>query len=204
MSSEGYVKFNCKRIDKDISIPENLFEALSKWRQIMFDSMLIGVYSNGIGYGNISIRVSAGSFYISGTATGRFPKLDEKHYALVNSWSFSNNSLECFGKLDASAESLSHAAIYESLPNVGAVIHIHHKGMWEKYLNSLQTTSVNVQYGTPEMAFEIQQIVKEVKPFQDNLLVMGGHEDGIIAWGKTMDEAGEVVLKYFKLYQHGR
>lgn len=166
----------------------------------MFDYGLIGVNSDGIGYGNISVRVDAKSFYISGTATGRLPVLEEKHYVLVNSWSFNQNSLECTGVINASAESLSHAAIYESIPNVGAVIHIHNKGMWDKYLNLLITTSPDVAYGTPEMAKEIKNIVTMAQSDQDSILVMGGHEEGIVAWGETLDVAGQVILKYYKSF----
>jgi ribulose-5-phosphate 4-epimerase/fuculose-1-phosphate aldolase len=197
MSSEGYIKFNCNRNEGKIHIPKNVFLSLSKWRQIMHENGLIGVYSNGIGYGNISVRADSASFYISGTATGSLTSLEEKHYALVNSWSFGENSLKCTGMLNASAESLSHAAIYETLPHVGAVIHIHHKGMWDKYINSLPTTSYEVTYGSPEMAVEIQQITGKIKPHQENLLVMGGHEEGLIAWGETLDDAGEMILKYY-------
>jgi L-ribulose-5-phosphate 4-epimerase len=202
MSSEGYIKFNCNRMKERISLPIHTFEALSKWRNIMFESGLIGSYSNGIGYGNISIRATAESFYISGTATGRLQRLEEKHYPIVNSWSFSKNSLKCTGEINASAESLSHAVIYESLPNVGAVIHIHHKGMWIKYLNQKATTSPDVLYGTPEMAKEIRKIVMTLKPKEDPFLVMGGHEEGIIVWGNTLDDAGETVLKYYKSFLH--
>jgi ribulose-5-phosphate 4-epimerase/fuculose-1-phosphate aldolase len=200
MNSEGYIKFNCNRNEENIQIPEKVFQKLSKWRKIMIENGLIGVYSNGIGYGNISVRARSNSFFISGTATGKLNVLEEKHYALVNSWSFVENSLQCSGMINASAESLSHAAIYETLPNVGAVIHIHHKEMWEKYFNLLPTTSTEVTYGSPEMAGEIQQIIRNIKPQQENLLVMGGHEEGIIAWGESLDDAGEIILKYFKSF----
>lgn len=200
MSSEGYIKFNCERIEENIVIPVKIFEAISGWRQEMYEYGLIGAYSNGIGYGNLSVRAAGEGFYISGTATGRLTVLDEKYYALVNSWSFSNNALNCTGMINASAESLSHAAIYESLPDVRAVIHIHHKRMWDKYLNLLLTTSPDVLYGTPEMAMEIKNIVKTLKPGQDSILVMGGHEEGIIVWGDTIDEAGEIILKYYDFF----
>ena len=200
MSSEGFIKFNCERIDKNISLPIKTLEALTKWRNTMFESGLIGSYSTGVGYGNISIRAATDSFYISGTATGRLQTLEETHYPLVNSWSFSKNSLKCTGRINASAESLSHAVIYESLPNVGAVIHIHHKGMWTKYLNQKVTTSPDVLYGTPEMASEIHKIIMPLKPGEDPFLVMGGHEEGIIVWGNNLDDAGETVLKYYKSF----
>ena len=200
MSNEGFIKFNCERIDENIGLPIKTLEALTKWRNMMFESGLIGSYSNGIGYGNISIRATADSFYISGTATGRLQALEEKHYPFVNSWSLGKNSLKCTGRINASAESLSHAVIYESLPIVGAVIHIHHKGMWIKYLNQKVTTSPDVLYGTPEMAEEIHKIVMSLKPGEDPFLVMGGHEEGIIVWGNNLDDAGETVLKYYKSF----
>lgn len=164
----------------------------------MFENGLIGVYSNGIGYGNLSIRADLNTFYISGTATGRLKMLEEKHYALVNSWSFADNSLKCTGMINASAESLSHAAIYETLPQTGAVIHVHHKGMWDKYIHSKPTTSTEVSYGSPEMALEIKQVAQEINSHQENFLVMGGHEEGIIAWGNTLEEAGEIIMKHYK------
>lgn len=204
MSSEGYIKFNCIRKNGHIKIPEQIFNVLSKWRQIMYKSGLIGMYSNGIGYGNLSARATAGSFYISGTTTGRLPALGKKHFALVNSWSFNENSLTCTGQINASAESLSHAAIYESLPQVGAVIHIHHKGMWDKYFNLLLSTSPEVLYGTPEMAREIKEFVATIKPEQDSILIMGGHEEGIIAWGETLDDAGLTVLNYYHRFLKGK
>ena len=203
MSKEGYIKFNCIRSVENIRIQEKYFQQLSKWRQIMHEIGLIGVYSNGIGYGNLSIRADSNSFYISGTATGRLMMLEEKHYALVNSWSFADNSLKCSGMINASAESLSHAAIYETLPQTGAVIHVHHKGMWDKYINSKPATSTEVSYGSPEMALEIQQVIQKIDSHKENFLVMGGHEEGIITWGNTLDEAGEIILKHYNSFLEG-
>ncbi len=197
MTREGYLKFNCIRSNEDIFIPLTSFDALSVWRRKMFEKGLIGVYPDGVGYGNISVRATGSGFYISGTATGNLVELSQIHYALVNTWQTEQNSLSCTGRINASAESLSHAAIYDSAPLIGAVIHIHNKEMWEKYINRIPTTPAAVYYGTPEMAYEIRKIVKDLKSSQDSILVMGGHEDGIIAWGKTLAYAGETILKYF-------
>ena len=203
MNEDGFIKFNCKRIEKNISIPLQTFESLLKWRQKMYELGLIGINSESIGYGNISARCAEGGFYISGTATGRFSVLEEKHFALVNSWSYKQNSLQCTGMINASAESLSHAAIYETLPQTGAVIHVHHKGMWDKYINSKPATSTEVSYGSPEMALEIQQVIQKIDSHKENFLVMGGHEEGIITWGNTLDEAGEIILKHYNSFLEG-
>jgi ribulose-5-phosphate 4-epimerase/fuculose-1-phosphate aldolase len=197
MIGEGYIKFNCIRTNEDIFIPSDLFDELTVWRQKMFENGLIGVTPDGIGYGNISVRAAGGGFYISGTATGSLPELAQNHYALVNTWQTEKNALTCTGRINASAESLSHAAIYDSVPGIGAVIHIHNKPMWKKYIHLLPTTPIAAEYGTPEMAGEIAKIVRSLKSGQDAILVMGGHEDGIIVWGKTLAHAGETTLKYF-------
>ena len=104
--------------------------------------------------------------------------------------------MQCRGQIKASAESLSHAAIYYARPEVMGVVHIHNKKLWEKYLNLLPTTIEAVAYGTPEMAFEIERILSEPKTHETKLIVMGGHEDGIISFGNTLEEAGWIVFQF--------
>jgi hypothetical protein len=54
------------------------------------------------------------------------------------------------------------------------------------------------------MANEIQKIIMSLKPGEHApILVMGGHEEGIVAWGKTLDEAGELILKYYRFFLKG-
>ncbi|MFA6947223.1 MAG: class II aldolase/adducin family protein, partial [Pedobacter sp.] len=146
-------------------------------------------------------RKSPDGFYITGSGTGGIEMLEEKHISLVNGWSHEENWVRCTGEINASAESLSHAAIYEAIPGARAVIHIHHKGMWDKFIHVLPTTSPNVLYGTPKMANEVRRIALTMTSDQDSILVMGGHEEGIIAWGKSIHEAGETLWKYFLNYQ---
>jgi len=50
------------------------------------------------------------------------------------------------------------------------------------------------------MAIEISNIVQALNPEQDAILVMGGHEDGIIAWGRTLTVAGACILKYYEYF----
>jgi hypothetical protein len=72
--------------------------------------------------------------------------------------------------------------------------------MWDKYFNILITTSPEVAYGTPEMAQEIKKIITSALPGQDPILIMGGHDEGIVTWGETLEDAGEIVLKYYKSF----
>ena len=91
----------------------------------MFNLGLIGAYPDGTGYGNISIRINYNSFIITGTGTGKLNELNNKHYTRVDSYNFNANSIHCSGPIKASAESLTHAMIYECSPETKAVIHVH-------------------------------------------------------------------------------
>ena len=94
----------------------------------------------------------------------------------------------------ASSESMSHAVFYKHNKNIKAVIHIHASNLWIKHLDKLPTSSKLAAYGTPKMA---SSITKELKQFSSNsgVLIMGGHSDGILAFGKDLDNAFSMLQK---------
>ncbi len=201
--TEGYVKFNCDWEQKEIQVQERQFVALNKVRSQLYGLGLIGVYPDGIGFGNISVRNADGkTFIITGSATGQFARLAQSHYSLVTGFSFNENFVSCTGLTKASAESLTHAAVYESLPEVGAVVHIHCLWLWKQLLNVYPTTSLEIEYGTPEMALAIHQIVSEMKNADEKIVVMGGHREGILAFGRNPEEAAAEILKIYNRYKH--
>jgi ribulose-5-phosphate 4-epimerase/fuculose-1-phosphate aldolase len=201
--TDGYIKFNCIRESEKISIPDELFSKLSHWRNEMYSLGLIGMYPNGIGYGNISAKMGDGnSFYISGSATGGLSQLYPEHFALVEKCDFEKNKVWCRGEIDASAETMSHAAIYRNIPAVNAVIHIHHLKLWEKSIGKLPTTSKEVPYGTPEMAEEIGQTLRKNPSMQNGVIVMGGHEEGLIAFAGTLEEAAHHIFHLYHDLNH--
>ncbi len=190
---EGYLKFNCTWI-KAGSVSKNKIVEINSWRDTLYGLGLIGVYNNGIGFGNISIRFDSHSFLITGSATGAIEKLNENHYVIVNEYNLLQNSLTCTGPIKASSESLSHAVVYECSPETNAVIHIHNLDMWEKYIYKVPSTKVDALYGTPEMAEEIKRLFSATDLTVQKFIVMGGHKEGIITFGKTLDEAGRILL----------
>ena len=192
---DGSIKFSCHLITEKIEIPSVLFIPLNYWREELWHKSLIGAYPDGIGYGNISIRVpGSDQFYISGTSTGGIPELDQIHYPLVQHCDLENNAVWCRGFIKASAESMSHAAIYSCTAEIGAVVHIHSRQLWEKYLNVLPTTARAVEYGTPDMAYEIIRLMALPETQKLKAFVMGGHVDGIVSFGKSVEEAALVML----------
>ena len=192
---EGYIKFNSNWIEKE-PFPSQLLHGINQWRSILYNLGYIGVYDNGIGFGNISIRYHDRPFIISGTATGALKVLNENHYVLVNDYNLQLNSVTCTGPIKASSESLSHAAIYECSHETNAVIHIHNLDLWEKLIHKVPTTREDIPYGTPEMANEIKWLFETTNVGTEKIIAMAGHQEGIIVFGKTLDEAGEILFKW--------
>ena len=191
---EGYIKYNCVWKKEDFNFPENVFKSMNFWREKLYALKLIGVHEDGIGYGNISVRNYNKSFIITGSETGKKSRLSREDYALVNDFHLNFNELSCSGYTKASSEALSHAALYESSPDIRAVIHVHHLPLWNSLYNKVPTTDDSALYGTPDMAYELMRICKNT---DEKILVMGGHEEGIITFGKSLDEAGEILLSYY-------
>lgn len=197
MLDEGYTKYNCNWIVA-ASLPQKTIQEMNEWRRKLFQLRLIGQYENGIGFGNISIRKGNSSeFIISGTQTGGMKTLTEQHYTTVIEYNWECNHLTCSGPIQASSESLTHGAIYEANPKIYGIIHVHHLELWRKLMDKVPTTSEEIAYGTPEMAKEIIRLCREADLLEAQILVMKGHEEGIIAFGKSLDEAGNLLLKYF-------
>jgi L-ribulose-5-phosphate 4-epimerase len=186
---EGYIKFNPQWTVAP-PLPEEQIEEINRWRGVAYWLGLIGMYPDGIGYGNISVRLDAeGRFLISGSATGGLPELDARHYCVVKSADPERNTVVCEGPIVASSESMSHAAIYLECPEVRAVIHAHHPELWRRLLYRVPTTDGAVTYGSPEMAREITRLLQETDLRQTKIFVTEGHEDGIFAFGESLEEA---------------
>lgn len=200
MNDEGYVKFHSQRNEKN-AISYSQMADLNRWRTKMHDLKMIGAYDNGIGFGNISVKTNSNpiNFIISGTQTGESRILKKEQYVLVTEYDFAANFVKCSGMTDASSESMTHASVYESQKDVSAVIHVHHFGLWKKLLYEVPTTE-KVPYGTPEMAQEVQRLFREGDTSKKKIIVMAGHEEGIITFGKDLDEAGNTILDFYDKY----
>lgn len=172
------------------------FTDLIYWRDRMYAMGLIGYDAEyKVGFGNISVLPEGEEhFIISGTQTGHISNLEPDHFTKVIDYSITDNQLTCLGPVKASSESLTHAAIYDADPTIRAVIHIHHDKQWAAWLGKVPTTSDKVPYGTPEMASEIGRLFRETPKEDLKVIAMAGHQGGLIAFGKTLDEAAQPFL----------
>ena len=71
-----YVKFTYQRARPDIA-PFDALAELNACRRKLLEQRLIGLDSNGVGFGNLSVRDGvSGNFYITGSATGGLARID--------------------------------------------------------------------------------------------------------------------------------
>jgi ribulose-5-phosphate 4-epimerase/fuculose-1-phosphate aldolase len=190
-----YVKFTYARARAEIPAFDELV-GLNACRRRLRALRVIGVDSNGIGFGNLSVRDGeTNNFYITGSATGGLPELTAADCVRVVAYDFASNWLRYEGAAIPSSESLTHAAIYESDPSTSAVIHCHESVLWGMLLDRVPTTSKSVAYGTPEMAYEIMRLFKANDVRSMKILVMAGHKGGIVSFGKNLEEAFGVFMR---------
>jgi ribulose-5-phosphate 4-epimerase/fuculose-1-phosphate aldolase len=154
------------------------------------------VYANGVAFGNVSVRDGlTRNFYITGSATGGLSELTPTDCVRVVTYDFARNWLCYEGAAIPSSEALTHAAIYESDPSTSAVIHCHDSVLWRALLDRVPTSSKAVTYGTPEMAYEIMRLFKTSDVQSREILVMAGHEGGIVSFGKNLQDAFDVLVR---------
>ena len=194
---EGYIKFTCLH-EKTEKLPVKVPEKLKIVRDEMHQLGLIGHYPGlNVGYGNISIKIPEG-ILISATQTGDVYPISDEDFSLVTKYDIDKNTVWCTGKKRASSETMTHAALYEADENIKAIIHIHNKSLWEKYLHKLPTTNPEVPYGTPQMAYEMKRLYHENIDIQNvKTIIMGGHEEGIISFGSSLDEVKLIINKIY-------
>ena len=190
-----YIKFPSERVAAELTSFAGLAQ-LNAYRRKLIDLHLIGVDLNGVGFGNLSLRNGATyNFYITGSATEGRHDLTLSDCAKVVACDFERNCVRYEGSALPSSESLTHAAIYQSDANAGAVIHCHDSKLWAAVLNDAPTTSKNAEYGTPELAYEIMQLFRHSDMQSRKIVVMAGHEAGVVTFGKDLEQAFTVLMR---------
>ena len=197
-SDEGVIKFQLEHRQAP-PLPTAEVAELTHWRSWMLARGLIGELhtpDGPIGYGNISRRAAAG-FIITGSQTGGLAELGPEHYTLVRACRLENNRVYSEGPLKPSSESLTHAAVYQQDQTIYWVMHAHCAAIWEQAKEfRLPTTPKDVPYGTPQMAGEVARLFQETAVAELGIFAMGGHQDGIVSFGHTPEQAAAAIEKY--------
>jgi L-ribulose-5-phosphate 4-epimerase len=204
---EGVIKFDVDH-QRESLVPRRFVDIACKlvaWREILFRTQLVGQDPGrygGAGYGNVSARVGAPSsgrgrrgFLITGTQTGGKAALALDDFCVVDRYDYRANRVRSRGQILPSSEAMTHAAIYDLTPHIRFVLHAHTPVIWRRARElRLPTTAENVPYGTPAMAVEVQRLYRSTALSERRVLAMGGHEDGIISFGHTIEQAGQAII----------
>ena len=158
----------------------------------------------GAGYGNVSTRVGppgnvrgARAMLITGTQTGAIARIDTSHLCLVERYDYRRNWVESQGQVEPSSETMTHGAIYDLSPAIRFVFHAHSPMIWRRARElSIPCTDPRVPYGTPEMAREVQRLYFGSTLSAVRILAMGGHQDGVIVFGYSSEEAGQALVTH--------
>lgn len=201
---EGVIKYQLHHTQRPIGHPFS-FTEINAWRTIVFRLGLIGQtperYDN-VGFGNISQRLSPDStqFIVSGTQTGHIEHLSPEHYCLILKADPQKNLIQSCGPCNPSSESLTHASVYMHDSTTQAVIHAHSPEIWNHTtLLKLPHTTADIPYGTVEMAAAVERLFQSGELSQTSLFTMLGHEDGVVSFGRSMQEAAWTLIKYLSL-----
>lgn len=206
---DGVVKFQ-QTFNLKSPLERSIISELNGWRNTLYQFKLIGQDKSrygGYGYGNISQKLfpncflkNKNKFVITGTQTGGLAELEELHYTTVLEYYPKKNLVIVEGPIEASSESMTHGTIYDLDENIRFVFHAHSPEIW-KSANKLDIpiTNEKVEYGTPEMAEEVNRLYRDTNMKDKKMFSMGGHEDGVITFGNDAQEAGKTMLKYLDL-----
>jgi ribulose-5-phosphate 4-epimerase/fuculose-1-phosphate aldolase len=202
MVGEGYVKYTTEHTMSP-AIETPFWADLNRARTKLHELGLVGATSNGVGFGNISLRVKGNKFLISGTATGALPVLNKDGYCLITSFDVNKNRVVSTGPVKPSSETMTHGVIYQSCPNVNCVIHIHSRTIFDgmsrdKYPSTPETAA----YGTPEIALAIGKLVNSYDSEKnEGCIILVGHDEGVIVYAAAIEKALVLTEKLYNKYQ---
>ena len=171
---------------------------LRAWFRICRQTGLVGqdpgLY-DGVAYGNLSQRTNGERFLITGTQTSGLSVLQSRHFCWVIESVPAENRLVASGPCQPSSEAMTHGMIYQMLPQVNAVFHAHSPVIWRHAARlGLPVTAQDAEYGTPEMTEEVERLVSQPAMSQSGVFSMGGHQDGIVAYGENPQQAGILMI----------
>jgi L-ribulose-5-phosphate 4-epimerase len=178
---------------------------LDLWRRILRSLNLLGQNPeayDGAAYGNVSQRIGNGGrnrrkFIITGRQTSGLETATNEQYAIVLEYYPEQNLIVSEGPVRPSSESMTHGALYDLDSSLQFVFHVHSGKIWRQArLLNIPATKEAAEYGTIGMVEEIRRLFRESDARFRHILAMGGHEDGIIAFGRTAEEAGITILRY--------
>jgi L-ribulose-5-phosphate 4-epimerase len=203
---EGVIKFQLRFI-RAKPVPGVEIKEINAWREVLFRLGLIGQDPQrygGFGYGNISRRVrpflgpaNSRPFVITGSQTGGVVSLTPGHYTTVIEYDPNRNRVVAKGPIRPSSEALTHGMIYNISRTTRFVIHAHSPEIWSKaHALDIPVTDEQAAHDTTDLALEVGRLFRASRLGEKRIFAMGGHEDGVVSFGRSGEEAGLLLIRY--------
>lgn len=195
---DGVIKFDTSKHVESAALPDKDYQEIEFWREKLFLLKLVGEYlPQKIGYGNISYKVQS-NFIITGTQTGNKAQLNGLDYVKIVDYDLEKQLIKSIGPVLPSSESLTHAAIYSANSSINCVFHIHNNQIWSKMLlGNYPKTNQATAYGTIFMAKEVKKLIG---PNTQGVIVLEGHEDGVIIYAQNLKACWELTIDLYKKF----
>ena len=198
---EGIIKFDL--VYDSVPLPQDLdLAVLIAWQRILQRLGMVGRDPSrygGLAYGNLSMRIPDLGFVITASQASDRPRPGADDYCLVTHWDCTANRIQARGPARPSSESLTHGALYDADADIGCIMHGHAPDIWQRRGSlGLASTPEEVAYGTPAMAKALADIYQSHRFAAQGCIAMGGHQDGIVCFGRTVDAAGWEMLRVLR------
>lgn len=147
---------------------------------------------DGLAFGNLSYRPeqSGQGFWMTATQTADRPGLTPAELVWISDWSLAENRVVAAGFQSPSSETLAHAATHEQTSGPCWVLHGHAPQLWHASARlGLPTTPAAAANGTVALASAIRNLITG----SCGLLVMGGHQDGMLAYAPDQETLLAIV-----------
>ena len=140
----------------------------------------------GLSYGNLSERLDATQFWMSasGVDKGKL-EIPGRDILLVSGYDAQAGAIvlsvpPAVEPRRVSVDAIEHWQIYESHPEVGAIVHVH------AWVDGVVATDVNYPCGSEELAHSVSALIDaQVDPAH---AIVGLRNHGVTATGSTLDE----------------
>ncbi|MDR3090189.1 MAG: class II aldolase/adducin family protein [Desulfobulbaceae bacterium] len=168
---------------------------LCHWCRVFHERGFAPPYPGGSS-GNLSFRVAADAFIITGTAIGLKDNLAADALVEVVDCDFAAGVVTVCGQRQPSSEAMLHALLYRHFPTVGAVFHGHHAlitSQAERF--GLPVSRVALPYGSIALAEAALTLAR-----RGDFFVLRDH--GFVATGVDMAACGALCLDWLRKIQN--
>lgn len=164
-ATETIIKINPDHIKQTSPQTVKHYADIEFCRKLLYPTQIIHYdQDNHLHHGSISKRSHQLEFVMSAEETGHLPELILKHYTCIKSTHLDKGSFEAIGAMLPSQVVFMHYSIYESRPDIHAIIQGQNNQIW-KFMKESNAPKISqdIPYGSIKMMEEIKTMIANKK-----------------------------------------